>query len=90
MRAQPPCSVFPLPVRFRIREFSVTESVDKSVFSAALIVPFSLNFLVIARVSTPLMPGTPFSASQEDKSICERQFETIELTERTTIPATCG
>src|SRR5215207_10944421 len=57
---------------------------------AAFWVPPSRNLRVNHRVSTPLMPGTPYLTSQSDKESAERQFDTTGLRERITAAETCG
>ncbi len=57
---------------------------------AAFIVPPSRSLRVRKRVSTPLMPGTPCSASQPERSRLARQFDTTGLRLRTTTAETCG
>src|ERR1044071_1732980 len=57
---------------------------------AAFCVPLSRNLRVNHRVSTPLIPGTPWWASQSDKESAERQFDTTGLRERVTAAETCG
>src|SRR5678816_2090683 len=58
--------------------------------NAAFCVPPSRSFRVNQRVSTPLMPGTPYCSSHSDKESAERQFDTFGLNERITAAETCG
>ncbi len=58
--------------------------------SAAFCVPPSRSLRVSQRVSTPLIPGTPASASQSGSGCSARQFETTGLTARTTAAEICG
>jgi hypothetical protein len=57
---------------------------------AALWVPPSLNLRVKYLVSTPLIPGTPWFASQSESVADDLQLETTGLSDRTTAAETCG